>query len=170
MDGSIAAVKVSALRTYPRWSMLRSIVVPFLTVAAISATLGAGGLVVAPHRVPVGTPATHEHPVTALRFPLLMLVEGPLVPAQMRSHREAFHAAHSSVGATDTVLVEVTALHPLELLAGGIVVALLTLTIPRLPRPNLRAVAVVGRPRLPATQWRLPRLDRPPRVAVFVRP
>lgn len=136
-------------------------------LAAACTLLTGAGLVVAPHRVPLGTPLVHEHPVSALRFPLLLVAEAPGIPeaAALRDAASS-HAAHAAP--TDrTVPASFMPAHELALLAAGMVVALLSAVVPRLPRPTRHVVAELPVPGIPATQWRTTLMLPPPRSPIF---
>lgn len=141
-------------------------------VAAAAVALGGSGLVVAPHRVPPGTPLGHEHPVTALRFPLLLLAGAPGIPpaGELAAHVRARHARHVAWTAADGgQLTSLQNAHQLALLAGSVVLGLLALVVPRLPRPSRRPVADLALPLVSAPQWRSRIALPPPRLRVFAR-
>lgn len=139
-----------------------------LALAAAASTLAGVGLVVAPHDEPLGSGPGHQHPVTAYRFPLLLLGDAPGIPRaeELRHHVAAAHQAHlrALLGLGGQSLEPV---HPLAELAAGAVLALLVIAIPRLPRPTRRAVAEMPVPALVMPQWHSPLRSPPPRLRVF---
>jgi hypothetical protein len=148
---------------------MRLLASALFAVAAAAVALGGAGLVVAPHRMPPGTPLVHEHPVTALRFPILVLVSAPGIPsADELAADRARHARHLAWTAADgTVLATFENAHQVALLASGLALALLVFGVPRLPRPSRRPVADLLLPAVSAPQWQLRVTPPPPRTSVF---
>lgn len=145
---------------------MRGLAACLYAIAAASMLLAGGGLVVAPHRVPAGTPLVHEHPVTALRFPLLLVAGAPGIPDGAALREEGSrHAEH--LAATRNVATSFTTSHELALLAAVVVLALLGAVVPRLPRPSRRVIAALPAPRLAGAQWRAPSIIPPPRYPIF---
>lgn len=112
----------------------------------------------------------HEHSVGALRFPILVLGDAPgLAPAsELATHLQARHASHLAVSAGSTPTIQQA--HPLALLAGGAILALLAFAFPRLPRRPIgrRSRLLASRP--PASQWLAVIGAPPPRAGVFAQP
>jgi hypothetical protein len=146
---------------------MRALAAGLYALTAAAMVLGSGGLVVVPHREPLGTPAVHEHAVGALRFPILALGDAPGLPpaATLASHLRERHASH--LRTTDGSTPTIEAAHALAMLAGAVILALLAFAFPRLPGrpmgPPMRAV--LARPG--ATQWADAVTSPPPRVVVF---
>ena len=146
---------------------MRGLAAGLYALTAVAMVLGSGGLVVVPHREPLGTPAVHEHSVGALRFPILTLGEAPGLPpaATLAAHLRERHSMHVQMNDGSTPTIE--GAHPLAMLAGGAILALMAFALPRLPRrPAIRQERRVStRPCAP--QWLAPVISPPPRLHVF---
>lgn len=125
---------------------MKVLAVPVFLLAVAGATLAGSGLAVAPHVEPPGTPRYHDHVLAAYRFPLFAL----RLSERLDPDGERFTLAA-----------------PLAELAGGLVMGLLVIAVPRLPRPTPIAVAAVPLPALAAEQWRSPDRTPPPRLAAL---
>ncbi len=112
-------------------------------VAAGAATAAGAGVAVAPHVDAPGTPLFHDHVFAAYRLPIFLGV------------LRAKYDAHQG-------LMSPTSVFELE---STLVLALLALLWPRLPRPSLLAVADVGPLQMNQALWRIPLLTGPPRAA-----
>lgn len=121
--------------------MRRALAILVFATAAGAATAVGTGVVVAPHVDPPGTAPFHTHVLAAYRLPLFL----DTLRARLDPHQ----------GLMRTELV---------FDAAGLVLGLLVVLWPRLPRPSLLAIADVAPPRLAGTQWRRPRTTGPPRV------
>ena len=111
-------------------------------LAAGTATFAGAGLVVAPHIDPPGTPLFHNHVMAAYRLPIFL---GVL--------RARFDPSQGLVSAGDTFFE-----------AATMILALLALLWPRLPRPTLLAVAELMPARIRRALWRSPLILGPPRL------
>lgn len=118
-------------------------IVVFATAAGAAAAAGSG-VVVAPHIDPPGTPLFHSHVFAAYRLPLFL---GVL--------RARYDPSQGLVSALSVIELEAT-----------LVLALLALLWPRLPRPTLIAVADVALARIARALWRSPLILGPPRPAL----
>src|SRR5258708_36721901 len=126
---------------------MRGLCVLVFALAAGSSALAASGLAVAPHIDPPGTPRFHDHVLAAYRYPLFLL------QLRMQSlHRNDPRWTLEAPGQAEL---------------GGLVLATLALTIPKLPRPPPRAVSVLGSIQLRAPQWRLDAALAPPRASLL---
>jgi len=126
--------------------MKRALAALVFALALSGATLAGSGLVVAPHVDPPGTPLVHDHVLAAYRFPIFLL------RLQDRLYRgERFSLDQSAMGAGSAALV----------------LALLTFTVPRLPRPARRAVARLALPAIRPAQWRPELPLAPPRTGAL---
>lgn len=147
---------------------MRALAAATLAIAAAASTLGGVGLVVVPHDHAPGAGPGREHPVTAYRFPLLLVGDIPGVPRaeELAHHIPEVHRAHlrALLGLGGASIEPV---HPLAELAAGAVLALLVIAVPRLPRPTRRAIAEIAFPAAPTPQWRTLLASPPPRVPVF---
>ena len=124
--------------------MRRSLAILVFAIAAGAAAAAGAGVAVAPHIDPPGTPLFHTHSFAAYRLPLFLGV------------LRARHDPHQGLLNTTSVIdLEMT-----------LVLALLTLLWPRLPRPTLLAMAELGALRLCRALWRVPHLTGPPRAAL----
>ena len=117
-------------------------------VAAGSSALASNGLAVAPHVDPPGTPRVHEHLLTAYRYPLLLL-----------DARFGIAPANAPIWTLEL---------PSQLQLDALVLAILALAVPRLPRPTRRAVAILSAVALQAPQWRLGAPLGPPRTYLLL--
>lgn len=124
--------------------MQRFLLILILAIAAGAATAAGAGVVVAPHIDPPGTPLFHQHVFAAYRLPLFL---GVL--------RARYDPHLGLVSATSVFDFEVT-----------LVLALLAMVWPRLPRPTLLAIAEVATARIARALWRAPQLTGPPRLAL----
>ena len=124
-------------------NMRRSLAILVFAIAAGTATAAGAGVAVAPHIDPPGTPLFHTHAFAAYRLPLFL---GTL-RARFDPHQG---------------LLTTTSVFDLEL---TLVLALLAVLWPRLPRPTLLAVADVAAARASRALWRAPAVTRPPRAA-----
>src|ERR1700745_3952364 len=114
--------------------MRRVLAVLVFAVAAGTATAAGAGVVVAPHIDPPGTPLFHTHVFAAYRLPLFL---GVL--------RARYDPHQGLVSAQSVIELEPT-----------LVLALLALLWPRLPRPTLIAVADITLARIARALWRSP--------------
>jgi len=121
----------------------RALAILIFALAAGTATAAGTGLVVAPHIDPPGTPLFHTHVLAAYRLPLFLgVLRARFDPKQgLFSTEEVFDMA-------------------------TMVLALLALLWPRLPRPSLRVVADMPSPRVASALWRSPLILGPPRAAL----
>lgn len=125
--------------------MRRFLAILVFATAAAAATAAGSGVVLVPHVDPPGTPRFHDHPLGFYRLPIFVNGQRALA-----GPRWDFLAGGSLFdGATALVL------------------ALLAPFVPRLPRPALRAIAEVARPRLARAQWRATGIHGPPRRALL---
>ena len=124
--------------------MCRVLSVLVFAIAAGAATAAGTGAVLAPHVDPPGTPLFHSHVMAAYRLPIFL---GAL---------RARYDPHQG-------LLSPTSVFDLE---ATLVLALLALLWPRLPRPTLIAVAAVGAARISRALWRVPQLTGPPRASL----
>ena len=123
--------------------MRRALAVLVFAVAAGTATAAGAGVIVAPHVDPPGTPLFHSHVLAAYRLPLFL---GVL--------RARFDPKQGLVTSADNIFE-----------AATMVLALLALLWPRLPRPTLTAVAEMPPARMRRALWRSPLILGPPRLA-----
>jgi len=122
----------------------RFLAVLVFAVAAGAAAAAGAGVAVAPHVDPPGTPLFHPHVFAAYRLPIFLGV----LRARYDPHQG---------------LVSATSVFDLE---STLVLALLALVWPRLPRPSLLAVADVVGVRKARALWDAPQLTGPPRHAL----
>jgi len=115
----------------------------FATAAGAAAAAGSG-VVVAPHVDPPGTPFFHTHEFAAYRLPLFLGV------------LRARYDPHQGLIAQDDLFP----------VAASLVLALLALLWPRLPRPTLLAVAELAPSRVARALWRSPLILGPPRAVL----
>ncbi len=120
--------------------MRRILATLVFAVAAGTAAFAGTGLIVAPHIDPPGTPLYHTHVLAAYRLPLFLgVLRARFDPRQgLVSTESLFEAA-------------------------TMVLALLALLWPRLPRPTLVAVAEFTPARIRRSLWRSPLILGPPR-------
>ncbi len=116
-------------------------------VAAGGSVLAASGLAVPPHIDPPGTPRSHDHLLVAYRYPLFLL----------RLRVLSQHANGPSWTLETPGSVEL----------GALTLATLALSVPRLPRPTRRVVAMIAAIVLRAPQWRLGAPLAPPRAGLL---
>ena len=121
--------------------MRRVLAILVFAVAAGTATAAGAGVIVAPHVDPPGTPLFHNHVLAAYRLPLFL---GAL--------RARFDPRQGLVSSSDALFE-----------AATMVLALLALLWPRLPRPTLVAVAELAPARIRCALWRSPLILGPPR-------
>jgi hypothetical protein len=121
--------------------MRRLLAILVFAVAAGAATAAGAGVAVAPHVDPPGTPLYHTHLLAAYRLPIFLGV--------LRARYDPHQGLLSATSVLD--------------LESSLVLALLALLWPRLPRPSLLAVADVAPMRIARALWRTPRLTGPPR-------
>lgn len=124
--------------------MRRALAILVFAVAAGMATAAGAGVIVAPHIDPPGTPLFHTHVLAAYRLPLFL---GVL--------RARFDPRQGLFSATDNLFE-----------AATMVLALLSLLWPRLPRPTLIAVAELPPDRIRRALWRHPLILGPPRISL----
>ena len=124
--------------------MRRAFAILVFAVAAGTATAAGAGVVVAPHIDPPGTPLFHSHVLAAYRLPLFL---GVL--------RARFDPKQGLFTSTDNLFE-----------AATMVLALLALLWPRLPKPTLVVVAEVSPARIRHALWRSPLILGPPRPAL----
>ena len=124
--------------------MRRVLAILIFAVAAGMATAASSGVVVAPHVDPPGTPLFHSHVFAAYRLPLFLGV--------LRARFDP----HQGLVSTESLFE----------LASTMVLGLLALLWPRLPRPTLRAIAEVQAPRIARALWRSPLILGPPRLSL----
>lgn len=115
----------------------------FATAAAVAAAAGSG-VVVAPHVDPPGAPLFHSHVLAAYRLPLFLGV--------LRARFDPHQGLMSQNGVME---LEVT-----------LVLALLALVWPRLPRPTLMVVAALPPARIARALWQIPLILGPPRTGL----
>lgn len=119
-----------------------------LALAAASSALAAAGVAVAPHVDPPGTPLIHEHLLAAYRFPLFLM--------RLRALNPRPTGPGWSLES------------PGQIGLGALVLATLTLVVPRLPRPGRRPVALLPAIRIAAPEWRASLPLAPPRASLLV--
>lgn len=124
--------------------MKRILLTGVLAVAAGAATVAGVGVAVAPHVDQPGTPLFHQHVFAAYRLPLFLGV--------LRARYDPHQGLMSPASVLD--------------LEATLVLALLALVWPRLPRPTLLATAEDARARIARALWRSPLLTGPPRHAL----
>jgi len=122
----------------------RALAVLVFAVAAGAAAAAGAGVVGVPHIDPPGTPLFHTHAMAAYRLPIFLGV----LRARYDPHQG---------------LVSATSVFELE---STLVLALLALLWPRLPRPTLLALADVLGMRNTRALWDAPHLTGPPRHAL----
>jgi hypothetical protein len=117
----------------------------FATAAGAAAAAGSG-VYVAPHIDPPGTPLFHTHVLAAYRLPIFLdSLRMRLDPRQgLLSTQDLFSLALS-----------------------GLVIALMSLLWPRLPRPDLVPVAELPRARIARALWRAPLILGPPKPVLL---
>ncbi len=123
--------------------MRRALAILVFATAAGAATAAGTGVVVAPHVDPPGTPLFHVHVLAAYRLPLFLGV--------LRARFDP----HQGLMTTDESVFDA---------AATLVLGLLVLVWPRLPRPALRAIAEMPHVAIPGPEWRAPRATAPPRL------
>jgi len=123
----------------------RALAVLVFAVAAGMATAAGSGVIVAPHVDPPGTPLFHTHVFAAYRLPLFLGV--------LRARFDPHQGLVRTESLFDT--------------AAALVLALLALLWPRLPRPALRRIAELPAPRIARALWRSPLILGPPRPALY---
>lgn len=113
---------------------MRHLAVLVFALAAASCALASSGLVVPPHVDPPGTPRFHDHLLAAYRYPLFLLRLKALgqVPASPGWSLET----------------------PSGVTLGALVLATLALSVPKLPRPTRRAIALLPSIPLASPKWR----------------
>lgn len=116
-------------------------------LAAGSSALAASGLAVPPHIDPPGTPRFHDHLLAAYRYPLFLL------RLRMLSRRPDGPGWALEL--------------PSQLALDAMVLAVLAVAIPKLPRPTRRAIASLPAVPLHASQWRLGAPLGPPRASLL---
>ena len=124
--------------------MRRSLAILVFAIAAGASTAAGAGVAVAPHVDPPGTPLFHTHTLDAYRLPLFL--------GMLRARFDPHQALFNTTSAFD---LEIT-----------LVLALLALVWPRLPRPTLLAIAELGAHRISRALWRVGHLTGPPRAAL----
>ena len=124
--------------------MRRFLAILIFATAAGAAAAAGSGVIVAPHIDPPGTPLFHSHVFAAYRLPLFL---GVL--------RARFDPHQGLVSMQSVVDLEAT-----------LVLALLALLWPRLPRPTLLVVAELAPARIARALWRAPLILGPPRPAL----
>ena len=116
-----------------------------ILVFAIAAAAGSG-VYVAPHVDPPGTPLFHTHVLAAYRLPIFLdSLRMRWDPRQgLLSEQDLFSLAMS-----------------------GLVIALMALAWPRLPRPDLVPIAELPRARIARALWRAPLILGPPKTVLL---
>ena len=161
--------------------MIRTIAARLVfALAAVCALAASAGVAVPSHEEEPGTPAGHDHVLSAYQFGFLVqLVEhhAHLSPAMSKLHRvfaeagvppNALSLMPGMTGAERGVTlptIKAAALSPIQDLA--IEFALLVVLITRLARPARRVVAELRLPGLPVALWRVTPAIVPPRLAFF---
>lgn len=107
------------------------------SAAVGGATLAGSGMVVAPHVEPPGTPRVHDHVLAAYRYPLFLLRLQMQIEQRLGLERPGFRLEA-----------------PLANDLAALVMALLVVATPALPRPARRVVAKLAPPRVGRPQWR----------------
>ncbi len=125
--------------------MKRALAALVFALAVSGATLAGSGLVVAPHVDPPGTPLVHDHVLAAYRFPIFLMRLQDRLYRGDRFTLDQFATAGSA----------------------ALVLALLTFTVPRLPRPSRRAVGWIPLPAIRPAQWRPELPLAPPRTGAL---
>jgi hypothetical protein len=178
-DESVAGISARR-RRYPddmTGALLARLV---FAIAAASAAAASVGLAVPAHVEQPGTPPFHEHVLAAYRFGFLIepMRSSTLPPAMENLHRTLVAAGvppeivaqmpgmglHQSVPTTRPV-ISAASFSPIQDLA--IVLALLTVVVPRLARPTRHAIAEWVVPRLSLGQWQFSPALAPPRGSFF---
>ena len=113
-------------------------------LAVTGSTLAGSGLVIAPHVDPPGTPRSHDHVLSAYRFPLFAM--------RMTERLDAGPGVEQLAPAAE--------LAPL-------VLALLVAAMPRLARPTRRALARSGAAPIRGAQWCADAALAPPRLVTL---
>src|SRR5205807_1020955 len=132
-----------AMRRRILWlGKMRALGIAIFALAVTGATLAGSGLVVAPHVDPPGTPVFHDHVLAAYRFPIFL----------MRLQQVLDRGP------------KLTVLSPLVADVALLVMGLLVMGWPRLPRPTRRPAAFVALPHLSNALWSAPLLLGPPRT------
>jgi len=122
--------------------MGRVLAIAVFAIAAAGTTLAASGLVIPPHADPPGTPRVHDHVLATYRYAIYLLrLERPVLGGP---HFDAMPAAGAAI--------------------DGLVLAVLAVLVPRLPRPTRRPLARVASASLGAPQWRTAPALGPPRA------
>jgi hypothetical protein len=126
--------------------MRRILAILLFATAAGAAAAAGSGVYVAPHVDPPGTPLFHTHVLAAYRLPIFL----------------------------DTLRVRwdprlgLISEHDLFTMAmSGVVIALMSLVWPRLPRPDLFPIAEVPRARIARALWRAPLILGPPKPVLL---
>lgn len=150
--------------------MRRPFAVAIFAIAAGASVLAASGVAVPAHRMPAGTPAAHVMPAGALRFALFV---DPADRVALSPEMDALHRALAAAGAAMPVgmhdeerVARGPAFHTSALSTAtelGLALALLTVVIPRLPRPSLRRLALVVAPAIAPAGRAIPASHGPPR-------
>ena len=124
--------------------MRRFLAVLVFATAAAAATAAGSGVVVAPHIDPLGTLRFHDHVLAAYRLPLFLGV--------LRARFDPHQGLLSPQGVLE--------------LEATLVLALLALVWPRLPRPTLMVVAALQPARIAHALWQTPLILGPPRAGL----
>jgi hypothetical protein len=122
--------------------MRRLLAIVVFAIAAGAAAAAGSGVYVAPHVDPPGTPFFHTHVMAAYRLPIFLA-----------TLRTKWDPRQGLVSTQDLFTIAMS----------GLVIALLALVWPRLPRPDLLPVADVPRARIARALWRAPLILGPPR-------
>jgi hypothetical protein len=117
----------------------------FATAAGAAAAAGSG-VYVTPHIDPPGTPFFHSHVLAAYRLPIFL-----------DSLRVRWDPRQGMLSDPDLF----------SLAMSGLVIALMALAWPRLPRPDLVPVAELPRARNARALWRTPLILGPPKAVLL---
>ena len=126
--------------------MRRVLAILVFAIAAGAAAAAGSGVYVAPHIDPPGTPLFHTHVLAAYRLPIFLdSLRMRWDPRQgLLSEQDLFSLAMS-----------------------GLVIALMALAWPRLPRPDLVPIAELPRARIARALWRAPLILGPPKTVLL---
>lgn len=124
--------------------MRRFLAVLVFATAAAAATAAGAGVVVGPHVDPPGIPPHHSHLLAAYRIPLFLGALGA-----------GLDEPHALLSQDSVMSLDATML-----------LALLALLWPQLPRPTLRPTTQLAVIRVAPPLWQLPPIAGPPRATL----
>ena len=126
--------------------MRRTLAILVFATAAGAAAAAGSGVYVAPHIDPPGTPLFHTHVLAAYRLPIFL-----------DSLRMRWDPHQGLLSDPDLFSLAMT----------GLVIALMALAWPRLPRPDLIPIAELPLARIARALWRAPLILGPPRPVLL---